>query len=138
MKRMVLFLATNIAVLVVLSVIINIFGLDRWLTAEGINYTSLLVFSAVIGFGGAIISLLISKWMAKMSTGAKVIDGSEGTSEFWLVETVKKLAAKAEHRHARGGDLRGRAQRLRHRRVQELGAGRGLDRAPSVDEQGGS
>ena len=96
MKRMVLFLATNIAVLVVLSVIINIFGLDRWLTAEGINYTSLLVFSAVIGFGGAIISLLISKWMAKMSTGAKVIDGSEGTSEFWLVETVKKLAAKAE------------------------------------------
>src|SRR5688500_10152141 len=96
MKRIVLFLATNIAVLVVLSVIINIFGLDRWLTAEGINYTSLLVFSAVIGFGGAIISLLISKWMAKMSTGAKVIDGSEGTSEFWLVETVKKLAAKAE------------------------------------------
>jgi heat shock protein HtpX len=96
MKRMFLFLATNIAVLVVLSIIINIFGLDRWLTAEGINYTSLLVFSAVIGFGGAIISLLISKWMAKMSTGAKVIDGSEGTSEFWLVETVKKLAAKAE------------------------------------------
>src|SRR5687767_13975220 len=96
MKRMVLFLATNIAVLVVLSVIINIFGLDRWLTAEGINYTSLLVFSAVIGFGGAIISLLISKWMAKTSTGAQVIDGSEGTTEFWLVETVKKLAAKAE------------------------------------------
>jgi heat shock protein HtpX len=96
MKRMFLFLATNIAVLVVLSIIINIFGLDRWLTAEGINYTSLLVFSAVIGFGGAIISLLISKWMAKMSTGAKVIDGSEGTTEFWLVETVKKLAAKAE------------------------------------------
>jgi heat shock protein HtpX len=96
MKRMFLFLATNIAVLVVLSIIINIFGLDRWLTAEGINYSSLLVFSAVIGFGGSIISLLISKWMAKMSTGAKVIDGSEGTTEFWLVETVKKLAAKAE------------------------------------------
>ncbi|MGH8734127.1 MAG: protease HtpX, partial [Burkholderiales bacterium] len=90
-----LFLATNVAVLVVLSIIINIFGLDQWLTAEGINYVSLLVFSAAIGFGGAIISLLISKWMAKTSTGAKVIDGSEGTTEFWLVETVKKLAAKA-------------------------------------------
>ncbi len=96
MKRMFLFLATNVAVLVVLSVIINIFGLGNWLTAEGIDYTSLLVFSAVVGFVGAIISLLISKPMAKMSTGAKVIDGSEGTTEFWLVETVKKLAAKAE------------------------------------------
>src|ERR671919_271499 len=95
MKRMVLFLGTNIAVLVVLSVIINLFGLDRWLTAEGINYTSLLVFSAVIGFGGAIISLLISKWMAKTSTRARVIDGSEGTTEFWLVSTVRKLADKA-------------------------------------------
>ena len=95
MKRIVLFLATNIAVLVVLSVIVNLFGLDRWLTAEGINYTSLLVFSAVIGFGGSIISLLISKRMAKMSTGARVIDGSEGTTEYWLVETVRKLAQTA-------------------------------------------
>src|ERR671919_903907 len=95
MKRMVLFLGTNIAVLVVLSVIINLFGLDRWLTAEGINYTSLLVFSAVIGFGGAFISLLISKWMAKTSTGARVINGSEGTTEYWLVETVRKLAQTA-------------------------------------------
>ena len=76
MKRIFLFLATNVAVLVVLSVIINIFGLDRWLTAEGIDYVGLLVFSAVIGFGGAIISLLISKWMAKTSTGAHVIDAS--------------------------------------------------------------
>jgi heat shock protein HtpX len=95
MKRMVLFLATNVAVLVVLSVIINIFGLDRWLTAEGIDYTGLLVFSAVIGFAGSIISLLISKPMAKMSTGARVVDGSEGSTEYWLVETVKKLAGKA-------------------------------------------
>jgi len=95
MKRMFLFLATNIAVLVVLSVIINIFGLNNWLTAEGIDYVSLLVFSAVIGFGGAIISLLISKWMAKMSTGAHVIDGSEGSNEFWLVDTMRKLAGKA-------------------------------------------
>jgi heat shock protein HtpX len=95
MKRIVLFLLTNVAVLAVLSIIIGVLGLDRFLTAEGLDLTSLLVFSAVIGFGGAIISLLISKWMAKMSTGARVIDGSEGTTEFWLVETVRKLADKA-------------------------------------------
>jgi heat shock protein HtpX len=95
MKRIFLFLATNVAVLVVLSVIINVFGLDRWLTAEGINYTGLLVFSAVVGFAGSIISLLISKPMAKMSTGAHVIDGSEGSTEYWLVETVRRLADKA-------------------------------------------
>jgi len=95
MKRIVLFLATNIAVLVVLSVIINIFGLDRWLTSEGISYVGLLVFSAVVGFTGAIISLLISKPMAKMSTGAQVIDGSEGTTQYWLVETVRRLSEKA-------------------------------------------
>jgi len=95
MKRIVLFLATNIAVLVVLSVIVNVLGLDNWLTAEGIDYTSLLVFSAVIGFVGAGISLLISKPMAKMSTGARVIDGSEGSTQYWLVETVRKLSQKA-------------------------------------------
>jgi heat shock protein HtpX len=95
MKRIFLFLATNIAVLVVLSVVINIFGLDQWLTAEGIDYVGLLVFSAVIGFAGSIISLLISKPMAKMSTGARVIDGSEGSTEYWVVETVRKLSQKA-------------------------------------------
>jgi len=95
MKRIVLFLATNIAVLVVLSIILNVLGVGQFLTAEGIDPYSLLVFSAVIGFGGAIISLLISKWMAKMSTGARVIDGSEGTNEYWLVATVRKLADKA-------------------------------------------
>ncbi len=95
MKRMVLFLATNIAVLLVLSVILNVLGVGQFLSAEGIDVTSLLIFSAVLGFGGSIISLLISKWMAKMSTGARVIDGSEGTNEYWLVATVKKLADKA-------------------------------------------
>jgi heat shock protein HtpX len=95
MKRIFLFLATNVAVLLVLSVIISVLGLDRWMTDQGINYGSLMVFSAVVGFTGAIISLLISKPMAKMSTGARVIDGSEGTTEYWLVETVRKLADKA-------------------------------------------
>jgi heat shock protein HtpX len=95
-KRIFLFLVTNIAVLVVLSVIINVFGLGNFLTAEGIDPVGLLVFSAVIGFAGAIISLLISKWMAKSSTGARVIDGSEGTTEYWLVQTVQKLAQQAQ------------------------------------------
>jgi heat shock protein HtpX len=81
---------------VVLSVIINVFGLGNFLTAEGIDPVGLLVFSAVVGFAGAIISLLISKWMAKSSTGARVIDGSEGTTEYWLVQTVQKLAQQAQ------------------------------------------
>jgi heat shock protein HtpX len=96
MKRILLFLVTNIAVLLVLSVVASVLGVDRFLTEEGLSLGSLLVFSAIIGFGGSIISLLISKWMAKMSTGAHVIDGSEGTNEYWLVATVKKLADKAQ------------------------------------------
>ena len=81
MKRIVLFLLTNFAVLLVLSVVASLLGVDRFLTEQGLNLGSLLVFSAIIGFGGSIISLLISKPMAKMSTGAQVIDGSEGTNE---------------------------------------------------------
>ena len=95
MKRILLFLATNLAVMVVLSVVVHLLGVDRYLTAQGIDYRALLVFSAVIGFAGSIISLLMSKWMAKMSTGARVIDGSEGSTEYWLVQTVHRLADKA-------------------------------------------
>jgi heat shock protein HtpX len=95
MKRIFLFLATNLAVVLLLSVIINLFGLNRWLTANGIDYIGLLVFSAVVGFAGSFISLLMSKTAAKWSTGARVVDGSEGTSEYWLVQTVKQLADKA-------------------------------------------
>jgi heat shock protein HtpX len=95
MKRIFLFLATNLAVVLLLSVIINLFGLNRWLAAEGIDYTGLLMFSAVVGFAGSFISLLMSKTAAKWSTGAHVVDGSEGTTEYWLVQTVKRLADKA-------------------------------------------
>ena len=95
MKRVLLLVATNVAVMVVLSIVVSILGLDAWLTAEGINYTSLLVISAIFGFGGAFISLLLSKRIAKWQAGVHLIDGSEGTTEFWLVETVKKLANKA-------------------------------------------
>src|SRR5881392_1912606 len=95
MKRILLFLVTNIAVMLVLSVVVSVLGVDRWLMAEGIDYVSLLWFSAIFGFGGAFISLLMSKWIAKMSVGAQIIDGSEGTTEFWQVQTVHKLADEA-------------------------------------------
>ncbi len=95
MKRIVLFLATNLAVVVLLSVIVNLLGLDNWMTARGIDYRSLLVLSAVIGFAGSIFSLLISKPIAKWSTGAEVIDGTEGSTQYWLVDTVKRLAERA-------------------------------------------
>lgn len=95
MKRIVLFLATNLAVLIVLSVVLNVLGVGQFLSAEGIQYEQLLIFSAVVGFTGSIFSLLISKPMAKWSTGAKVIDGSEGSTQYWLVETVRKLAQQA-------------------------------------------
>jgi heat shock protein HtpX len=95
MKRIFLLLATNIAVMLVLSVVVSVLGLDRWLMAEGIDYASLLAFSAVFGFGGAFISLLMSKTIAKWSVGAQVIDGSEGTTQYWLVQTVQRLAKSA-------------------------------------------
>jgi heat shock protein HtpX len=95
MKRVFLLIATNIAVMVVLSIVVSVLGLDQWLTANGIDYFSLLLLSAVFGFGGAFISLLMSKWIAKMSVGAQTIDGSEGTTQYWLVQTVHKLADKA-------------------------------------------
>jgi heat shock protein HtpX len=96
MKRIVLFLLTNIAVLVVLSVVLKLFGLDRTLATQGIDYASLLVFSAIVGFTGAIFSLLISKPMAKWTTGARVIDQPQNEAEAWLLETVRKLAQRVD------------------------------------------
>jgi heat shock protein HtpX len=96
MKRIVLFLATNIAVLVVISVVLRLFGLDRAVfDATGLNYGALLGFSFVVGFTGAIISLLTSKMMAKRSTGAHVIEQPRDQAEAWLVDTVKRLADRA-------------------------------------------
>ncbi|MDH5263764.1 MAG: protease HtpX [Betaproteobacteria bacterium] len=95
MKRTVLFLATNLAVMLVLSVTLNLLGLTRFLTAEGLNIGMLLAFSAVIGFAGSFISLLMSKTMAKWSTGAQVIDTPQSADEQWLVNAVRRLAEKA-------------------------------------------
>ena len=95
MKRIALFLATNIAVLVVISVIVNILGLGRIADANGLNLGALLALSAVIGFTGSIISLLISKPMAKWQTGAHVIAQPANADERWLLDTVSKLATRA-------------------------------------------
>ena len=96
MKRIVLFLATNLAVIVVLGIVLRLFGLDRAAySATGLNYTQLLIFSGVVGFTGSIISLLISKPMAKWSTGAKVIDQPRDQVEAWLFETVKRISDRA-------------------------------------------
>jgi heat shock protein HtpX len=96
MKRIILFLATNLAVLVVLSVVLRVFGLDQVVYgATGLEYGPLLAFSLVVGFTGSIISLLMSKQAAKWSTGAHVIEQPTNEAEAWLVETVRRLAARA-------------------------------------------
>ena len=92
MKRILLFLATNIAVLVILSIVASLLGVGNFLDKNGLNMTSLLAFAAVFGFGGSFISLAMSKWMAKRLMGAEVITNPRTTAEIWLVDTVKKLA----------------------------------------------
>jgi heat shock protein HtpX len=96
MKRIFLFVATNIAVIAVMSIVLSLLGVDRFLTASGLNLPMLLVFSLVVGFTGSIFSLLISKPMAKWSTGARVIDAPSSSTELWLVNTVRALAERAK------------------------------------------
>ena len=95
MKRIALFLLTNVAVMVVLGIAVNLLGLNRYLTASGLDLGSLLGFSLVMGFGGAIISLLISKPMAKWTTGAQVINDSRDATHQWLVSSVARCAERA-------------------------------------------
>lgn len=97
MKRIFLFLGTNLAVMLVLSIVLNVLGVNRFLVGSGINIPQLLIFSLIIGFAGSFISLFISKWMAKRSTGAYVIDPQNPRTqqEAWLVSTVHQLADNA-------------------------------------------
>jgi heat shock protein HtpX len=95
MKRVALFIGTNLAVMFIIGIIFSVFGLGRAVGPDGLNLTSLLVMSAVIGFTGSIISLLISKKMAKWSTGAQVIEQARSQDEQWLLDSVKKLAETA-------------------------------------------
>ena len=97
LKRVALFIATNLAVVLVLSIVLRLLGVDSVLDERGvgIDYNSLLVLSLVIGFGGSFISLAISKWMAKRSTGARVITQPANSTESWLVSTVQRQAQQA-------------------------------------------
>lgn len=95
MKRIFLFIMTNLAVILVMSVVLSLLGINRYLYARGMDMSGLLVFSFVIGFAGSIISLLMSKRMAKWSTGAYVITSPSNATEQWLLNTVQKLSAEA-------------------------------------------
>jgi len=96
MRRIVLFLATNIAVLLLLSIVCRIFGIDQWAAAHGYGgMTGMLVYAAIFGMGGAFISLAMSKWIAKRSTGARVIEQPANETERWLVDTVRRHAQAA-------------------------------------------
>lgn len=95
MKRIVLFIATNLAVMLVLSLVLSLLGVGNPARGSTLNLGSLLVFSLVVGFTGSIFSLLISKPMAKWSTGARVIDNPTSSTELWLVNTVRALSERA-------------------------------------------
>jgi heat shock protein HtpX len=95
MKRIFLFVLTNLAVLFVINISLRLLGVDRVVQANGINFNALLVLSLVIGFSGSIISLFMSKWSAKMAVGAQVISDPQDPTERWLVETVRRHAQNA-------------------------------------------
>lgn len=95
MKRIFLFVMTNLAVVVVLGIVGSLLGVNRYLTGSGLNLTMLMGYSLLMGFGGAIISLLISKPVAKWSSGVRVINDAQNADEAWIVETVRKFADKA-------------------------------------------
>jgi heat shock protein HtpX len=94
-KRIVLFLVTNLAVGLVLTVVLSVLGVNQYLAGSGLNVVALGVYSIVIGFVGSFVSLLVSKPMAKFATGARVIDAPQTSDEQWIVSTVHKLADEA-------------------------------------------
>lgn len=95
MKRVILFLATNIAIIATLSIVASLLGVNQYLTANGINYQSLLLFALVFGFGGAFISLALSKVIAKWTMGLQIIKGTESAQHAWLHSTIEKQARSA-------------------------------------------
>ncbi len=96
MKRILLFVLTNVLVVAVLGIVASLLGVNRYLTGSGLNLGALLGFALIMGFGGAIISLLISKPMAKWTSGVRVINQPANADEAWIVETVRKLSEKAQ------------------------------------------
>lgn len=95
MKRIVLFLATNMAIVLVLSVTMRLLGVEPYLNASGLNLSALLIFAAVMGFGGSFMSLAISKWSVKRSLGVHVLENPSSSTEVWLVDTVRRYAEKS-------------------------------------------
>ena len=96
MKRIILFVLTNVLVVAVLGITASLLGVNRYLTPNGLNLGMLLGYALVIGFGGAFISLLISKPMAKWTSGVRIIEQPQNMDEAWIVETVRKFADKAQ------------------------------------------
>lgn len=95
MKRTMLLIGTNLAIMIVLGLVVTLTGAGRFMSEAGLNLSQLLVFSAILGFGGAFLSLAMSKMIAKMSTGARVITNPRNSTELWLMDTVRRFAAKA-------------------------------------------
>jgi heat shock protein HtpX len=96
MKRILLFVVTNLAIMVTLMIVLSLLGVTGYITPDGLNYSALMVFSLVWGFGGAFISLAMSRWMAKMAMGVQLVNGRTGQSELdWLYQTVEQLTRKA-------------------------------------------
>ena len=127
MKRILLFLATNLAIIVLLGIMLRLLGLESILDAQGVDLDlgKLLVFAAVVGFTGSFVSLAMSKWTAKRMMGVRVITQPANSTESWLVNTVQRQAQRGRHRHAGGRHLRlAGAERLRHRRAPRRVAGR--------------
>ena len=96
MKRIFLFMATNFAIMIMLSIVLGLLGVTGYITADGLNYAALMVFSLVWGFGGATISLAMSRWMAKTAMGVQLVDGRTGHADLdWMHQTVERLVRKA-------------------------------------------
>lgn len=95
MKRIFLFLATNLAIVLVLSVTMRLLGVEPYLNENGLNLGALLAFAGIMGFGGSLISLAMSKWIAKKSMGVRLIEAPSNMTEVWLVDTVRKYSAEA-------------------------------------------
>jgi heat shock protein HtpX len=107
MKRIVLFIVTNLAVGLVLTVVLSLLGVDRYLAGSGLNVTALAIYSVIVGFVGAFISLFMSKTIAKFSMGVHILDAPQTADEQWVVSTVQRLADKAGIGHPEVGIYEG-------------------------------
>jgi Zn-dependent protease with chaperone function len=123
-----LLIGTNLAIMLVLGIVCTLTGAHKFFSGAGLDLGKLLFFALIMGFGGAFISLWMSKTLAKWSTGAQVIESPGNSTEYWLFDTRAPILRKGGSADARGGDLRGRAECLRDWRQSQQFAGRRLYR----------